>query len=115
MKNVTVLQARDNMADLINSVSFGNERYVITRYGKKAAVLLSISEWNRIQKALDQSEEEYDAAAADEAYARVIEEEAVPYETYKRKVQLQDKARKASRKKLVKTTSKRSTKDRKGD
>jgi prevent-host-death family protein len=40
-REVAVTQARDELADLINHVAYGNERIVLTRHGKPVAALVS--------------------------------------------------------------------------
>jgi prevent-host-death family protein len=40
-REVPVTQARDELADLVNRVAYGDERVVLTRHGKPVAALVS--------------------------------------------------------------------------
>lgn len=71
MKKVTVMQARDNMADIINNVSCGGERYKITRHGKERAVIISLEDWEAAEAALREKEDLEDIQDAMEALERI--------------------------------------------
>ena len=40
-RQITVTQARDVLADLVNRVAYGNERVILTRHGRPVAALVS--------------------------------------------------------------------------
>lgn len=41
---VTALQAKRTLADLLSRVGFGGERFVITRHGKKVAAIVGVQD-----------------------------------------------------------------------
>src|SRR3990167_594088 len=49
MKNiVSIDEFRTNLADLIGRVMYGNDRVVIKKYNREAAILLSLEEYERL-------------------------------------------------------------------
>lgn len=44
MKTVTAKQARQNFSELLNEVSFGNKKILITRSGKPLVIMVSAKE-----------------------------------------------------------------------
>lgn len=60
MDKVTVMQARAQMAEVVNRVAFAGERIVLERHGKDVAALVSIDDL----RLLERLEDELDVAAA---------------------------------------------------
>ena len=70
MTDASIVELRNNLADLLNRVQYGDERVCITRNGKPIAAIIStealnyfeaLEDWFDIaeaKKALDESEEE---------------------------------------------------------
>ena len=52
MEKVTIKLARSDFGNILNFVAFGNKTYQITRYGKPVAMIISIDQWNEMQKIL---------------------------------------------------------------
>lgn len=50
MEDVSLKNARDNLAEIVSFVAFGNKTYRINRYGKPHAIIISISTWNEYLK-----------------------------------------------------------------
>lgn len=46
MEEVSVKLARENFAEIVNFVAFGNKVYQVNKYGKPQAMIISISAWN---------------------------------------------------------------------
>jgi PHD/YefM family antitoxin component YafN of YafNO toxin-antitoxin module len=46
MDEVSVKSARENLAEIVSFVAFGNKTYQINKYGKPQAIIISISTWN---------------------------------------------------------------------
>lgn len=65
MADMTTMQARDNMAELVNRVAYGGERVTLTRRGKALAVLVPLED-AELLRAL---EDKMDLAAARKALA----------------------------------------------
>lgn len=70
METISSKEARDNLSEILNQVAFKGERYILTRSGKNMAVLLSMEEWELVEKLLQKLEDEEDIRDADEAHAR---------------------------------------------
>ena len=46
---LTAAEARDNFAELLNRVSFGQERVLVTRHGKGLAVVIPIDDLEQLE------------------------------------------------------------------
>lgn len=86
MKIVSSKEIRDHLSDILNNVAYRGDKYTLTRSGKNMAVIISVEEWERIEKFLQQMEEEEDIRAADEAHRRYIKEGGIPLEQVKREL-----------------------------
>ena len=49
---ISIAQAREGFADLVNRVTFGRERFVVERRGKPVAALMNASEYQQIMTLL---------------------------------------------------------------
>lgn len=47
-QEVSIERLRTNLAELLGRVEFGNEQVVVTKYRRKAAVLISHTEYTRL-------------------------------------------------------------------
>jgi prevent-host-death family protein len=52
MEEVPIKKAREDLAELLNFVAFGNKNFLITRFGKPMAILVSVAQWKEIQKTM---------------------------------------------------------------
>jgi prevent-host-death family protein len=52
VERLTIKKARNEFGNIINFVCFGNKSYQVTRYGKPVAIIISIEQWNEIQKVM---------------------------------------------------------------
>lgn len=48
-------QARKDFSDCLERAGFGNERIVVTRFGRPLAALVSISDLNRLEEQEDEA------------------------------------------------------------
>ena len=65
MTNLSTAEARNEFADVINRASFGEERFVLTRRGKKMAVIVTVEDL----ELLEELEDRMDVVAAKAALA----------------------------------------------
>jgi prevent-host-death family protein len=65
MESISCKEVRENMSDVINQVAFKSKRYTVTRHGSAVAILLSLEEWNSIEKLIEQKEDKEDICDAD--------------------------------------------------
>lgn len=63
MTTMSVAEARNNLAEVVNKVSYGGERIVFTRHGKPAAALVHVEDYEFLQRL----ENELDIKLASEA------------------------------------------------
>jgi prevent-host-death family protein len=80
METISSKEARDNLSEILNQVAFKRERYILTRSGKNMAVILSMEEWELVEKILQKLEDEEDIRDADEAHARYEKEGGISIE-----------------------------------
>ena len=72
MTRISMRQARENLADVINRVNYAHERIVLDRRGKGVAVLVSMED----AEFLEQLEDRIDIASAKKA---LKEKGRIPY------------------------------------
>lgn len=48
---ITTREARNNLADLINEVAYGKNRFVLTRRGKSLVAIVSLEDLELLEKA----------------------------------------------------------------
>ncbi len=72
MTRISMRQARNNLADMVNRVNYAQERIVLDRRGKGVAVLVSMAD----AELLEQLEDQIDIAAAKKA---LKEKGRIPY------------------------------------
>lgn len=65
MTKVSTMQARDNLAELVNRVAYGGERVTLTRRGKALAVLVPLED----AQLLEALEDKIDLEAARKSLA----------------------------------------------
>ncbi len=80
--HVTVSEARESFADLVNRVAYGNERVLVTRHGRPIAAIIPIEQVEFLERA----EDEYDHRMADEALKELEHTPAIPLEQVEREL-----------------------------
>lgn len=88
MESISCKEVRENMADVINQVAFKSKRYTLTRHGSGVAVLLSIEEWNQIEKLIEEKEDEEDIRDADVTFKKHSKKQGVSLKAMKKKLGL---------------------------
>ena len=83
MTNISTAEARNDFADVINRASFGKERFVLTRRGKKLVAIVPFEDLDLIEEMEDQM----DIAAAKVALAE--SDERVSYLDLRRELGLE--------------------------
>lgn len=82
MTNISTAEARNEFAEIINRASFGKERFVLTRRGKKLAAIVPVED----MELLEELEDRMDIEAAKTALAE--SGERVSYEDLRRELGL---------------------------
>ena len=49
-EDVSTRDARKNLADLVNRVAYGKERFIVTRHGKGVAALVPLSDVSLLER-----------------------------------------------------------------
>lgn len=75
MTKITTADARNEFADVINRASFGKERFVLTRRGKKLAAIIPVEDLELLEALEDQLDVAAAKAALEESDERVSYEE----------------------------------------
>lgn len=47
---ISVSDARSDLAEIINLVKYGNQRFIITRRGRPLAALISIEDYDKLEQ-----------------------------------------------------------------
>jgi prevent-host-death family protein len=74
METISSKEIRKNLSDILNKIAFKGVKYTLTRSGKNMAVIVSMEEWDEIEKILRKLEDEEDIKDADDAHARYSKE-----------------------------------------
>jgi prevent-host-death family protein len=79
MAQISTVDARDNLSDLVNRAAFGGERIILTRRGKELAAIVPIEDvrW------MEELEDRMDIADADAALAEAREKGTISLEEFK--------------------------------
>ncbi|MCC6580111.1 MAG: type II toxin-antitoxin system Phd/YefM family antitoxin [Phycisphaeraceae bacterium] len=56
MNNVSIVEARSRMADIINGVAYGGERVVLERHGKGVVAIVSVEDLELLEAIEDQED-----------------------------------------------------------
>lgn len=80
--SVSAAEARENLAEIINRVAYGDERIVLTRHGKALVAMVPIEDL----EALDRFQDFLDAQAADEAWEEYQREGGIPIEVVRQEL-----------------------------
>ena len=83
MRNISTAEARSDFAEIVNRASFGKERFVLTRRGKKLAAIIPVEDL----ELLEELEDQMDVQAAKEALAE--SDERVSYQDLRSKLGLE--------------------------
>jgi prevent-host-death family protein len=79
MDSINTTEARENLAEVINRVTYAKDRVRITRRGKQVAAMVPIEDL----EFLERMEDEIDIREAKKALADVREHGALPWEEVK--------------------------------
>jgi prevent-host-death family protein len=82
--HVSVSEARETFADVVNRVAYRNERLLVTRRGKPIAAIIPMEQVEFLERA----EDEFDIRMANEALAELEHTPAIPWEQVKRELGL---------------------------
>jgi prevent-host-death family protein len=83
-REYTTREARNNMAEIINSAGFGKERIILTRRGKGLVAVVPIDDLEYLERLEDLA----DLQAAEVALADQTNEKRVPWEEVKKALKL---------------------------
>lgn len=67
MTSVTAEQARANLSDILNRAAYRNEPTILTRHGKGVAVVISIGDFELLERFVKKTEDKIDAEAIRQA------------------------------------------------
>jgi len=88
METLSCREVKDHMAEILNRVAYNRKRYKIARHNKEMAIIISIEEWEAIEKVLQKIEDEEDTQEALLALKEIEEQGSVPFEEMKKRVGL---------------------------
>jgi len=83
MRKISTAEARSDFAEVVNRASFGKERFVLTRRGKKLVAIIPVEDL----ELLEELEDQMDVQAAKEALAE--SDERVSYQDLRSKLGLE--------------------------
>lgn len=95
MEHISVLEARDRLAEILNRVAFAGEQFVLERRGKPVAALISMDDLAMLQRAAAEVEDKIDADAV--RAARRQRSKAVPLSQVKRELSMSERRIKTPR------------------
>ena len=83
-KEYTTREARNALAEIINSAAYGHERIILARRGKKLAAVVSMEDLELLERLEDQQ----DLQAAEEALSDPANQKRVPWAEVKKALNL---------------------------
>jgi prevent-host-death family protein len=84
MDSVNTTEARENLAEVINRVTYAKDRVRITRRGKQVAAMVPIEDL----EFLERMEDEIDIREAKKALADATKHGTIPWEEAKKELEL---------------------------
>lgn len=88
METLSCREVKDHMAEILNRVAYNHKRYKVARHNKEMAIIISIEEWEAIEKILQKLEDDEDMREAVLALKEVKEQGSVPFDEMKKRVGL---------------------------
>lgn len=88
METLSCREIKDHMAEILNRVAYNHKRYKIARHNKEMAIIISIEEWEAIEKILRHFEDEEDIQEAMLALKEIEEHGSIPFDEMKKRVGL---------------------------
>jgi prevent-host-death family protein len=88
MEILSCREVKDHMAEILNRVAYNHKRYKIARHSKEMAIIISIDEWEAIEKVLHHLEDEEDTQEALQALKEIEEQGAVPFKEMEKRIGL---------------------------
>lgn len=88
METLSCREVKDHMAEILNRVAYNHKRYKIARHNKEMAIIISIEEWEAIEKILQKLENEEDIYEATLALKEVEKKGSISFEEMKKRVGL---------------------------
>lgn len=82
--HVSVSEAREDFAELVNRAAYGHERVLVSRHGRPVAAIVSVED----VEFLERMEDEFDLKAALEALADPENAVPIPWEQVKNELGL---------------------------
>lgn len=80
--HVSVSEARESFADLVNRVAYRKERILVTRHGKRIAAIIPMEQVEFLERA----EDEFDVRMAEEALKELDRAPATPLDEVEREL-----------------------------
>jgi prevent-host-death family protein len=87
MAEVSITEARDELADILNRAAYGKERVVLTRHGKRLVAVVPVEDL----EVLEALEDRLDAEAAERALRESEGQARIPWEKLKEELGLSRK------------------------
>lgn len=88
METLSCRDVKDHMAEILNRVAYNHKRYKIARHQKEMAIIISVEEWEAIEKILQKLEDEEDVHEARLALKEVEKKGSISFEEMKKRVGL---------------------------
>jgi prevent-host-death family protein len=88
METISCRDIKDHMAEVLNQVAYGHKRYKIARHKRDMAIIISVEEWEAIEKMLLKLEDKEDIREANLAMKEVEEEGSISFEEMKKRIGL---------------------------
>jgi len=84
MTTISAEKARNTFSDLVSHTAYSKDRVVVTRNGKKMVAIISMEDFELLEKIIDRLEDEIDAEEIRAALDEVREGKTVPWERVKK-------------------------------
>lgn len=88
MERVSCKEVKDHMAEILNRVAYKHEKYKVARHNKDMAVIISVDEWEAIEKILQSLDDDGDIREAKIALKEINDKGSISISEMKKRVGL---------------------------
>lgn len=88
METISSKEVKDRLSEILSQVAYGHKRFKIARHNKEMAIIISIEDWELIEKIIKQHEDEEDIREGEAALKEAEEKGSISFEEMKKRVGL---------------------------
>ena len=88
MTTFSVSQTREHLSEILNQVYYKGEKIIVQKHGKQVAAVISINDFELLERILERLEEQIDIEEIDSALLEADEQGTIPWGDIKKELNL---------------------------